>query len=226
MLSFGLESPFNQVNIEDRTCTLSEASIHNEREYYEVDDVETTKALMTTNVDVKRNISLNLSSTRKRGRSPSPDQQGRKKARSEPRERHSPTHWREKTAERSRFEKEKERLVRSANFGEEARKLLEAPLSSSLLGVPLLSSSSLNEGSFVQLQNDAEEIDLTMPNSPKSNSTMWPPWRFTKVSTNLKKPLTVENFDTMEVFCVLGQGRGWSKSLIQTLNHYFGLCQV
>ena len=163
MLSFGLESPFNQVNIEDRTCTLSEASIHNEREYYEVDEMETTKALMTTKVDVKRNISLNLSSRRKRSLSPSPDQHGRKKARSEPRERHSPNHWRHKTAERSRFEKireqiradlsrfesfekenerfekEKEMLVRSANFGEEARKLLEAPLSSSLTGVPLVS---------------------------------------------------------------------------------------
>ena len=157
--------------------------------------METTKALMMTKVDVKRNISLNLSSTRKRSRSPSPDQHGRKKARSEPREHHSPSHWMHKTAERSRFEKireqiradlsrferfekenerfekEKDRLVRSANFGEEARKLLEAPLSSSLTGVPLSSSSSSNEGSFVQLENDAEEIDLTMSNSPKSNST-------------------------------------------------------
>ena len=184
------------MNIEDRTCTLNEASIHNEREYFEVDEVETTKALMTTNVNVKRNISLNLSSRRKRSRSPSADQHRRKKARSEPRERHSPIHWRHKTAEgrrfekireqiradlsrferfekeNERFEKEKERLVRSANFGEEARKLLEAPLSSSSPGVPPSSSSSSNEGSFVQLQNDAEEIDLTKSNSPKSNSTM------------------------------------------------------
>ena len=79
-----------------------------------------------------KKITLNLRSGSKRKKSPTPDQSEPKQTRFDSKDENCFDHRRQRRYEplkkRSSFEEEKERLIRSPNFGEEARKLLEAPL--------------------------------------------------------------------------------------------------